>query len=463
MLGLQLNFRFFIFLLALGFAAYGNALGNGFVLDDHMLLDEGIIKNPWCILDHFRPGEDSFCYRPWLRVALTIGYAIFGDNSYGYHLINFLLLWLCAVLFYSLVFAISRDFWTAALAACFFLLHPYNSIFVNFITTVNVLLEMLFLLGSLLCVMGGNWVWSAIFFIFGLGCHESAILLPFCAWGLTGFRRTVVLWTIALLYFFWHMHYASFSSNIFDHYSQFQISIFQFFAGLLKLTYWYCSKLLYPSGIVFTWGVKAIAGLNGLLIFGFFALLGGSWITWRYLRVDKAQRWGAIWFAVGLIPLVLGSLAKPKWFLMIEPYWLFFSLMGFCLLLAREATKELVKPRRFLAGTMVVVILVSWIMTDRLYNHLWSNEAAYCQYWLLEFPGYRAIHQYLAQVYEIQGNWELAQEENFLSLTEHPADKFHYLMFKGLLMIKQRQSKELKERTAIEGTRNHFGDMTKNR
>ena len=255
--------------LAIGCAAYAGSFRNGFVLDDVLLLSPAV-KNPGLIARHFIPDPGSFCYRPMVQAALTVDYALFGPNPWGYHAANCVLLALGAFLFYVLLFSLFKDFSLAFLAALFFLAHPLNSIEVNHISTVNMLLQTIWMLGALcfLTTPYGRWIIAPALFVLAVLCHESAMVLPLAAAAMLYSARpqtlkqiflcTWPLWAVLALYFLFRMRYASLNAGLFDHFGQFQMGVPQYLASLTELMLWYGKKLIFPSGIVFTWGLPVV-------------------------------------------------------------------------------------------------------------------------------------------------------------------------------------------------------------
>jgi tetratricopeptide (TPR) repeat protein len=54
-------------------------------------------------------------------------------------------------------------------------------------------------------------------------------------------------------------------------------------------------------------------------------------------------------------------------------------------------------------------IVVLWVAMGHSYGPAWSNEIAYCRYWLSETPGYKEAEFYLANAYLKAGQYDLAR------------------------------------------------------
>lgn len=431
-----------LLLLGAGFLAYGSSLRNNFILDDPLLIDQ-VSRNPESILRYFDPAVQKFCYRPMLGIALTLQYGLFDIDPFGYHLTNLILLCGCGFLLYLLLLGLYGDRLLAASAGLLFVLHPFNSIYIYYVSTINVLLGLGFMLAALLFLKQTQKVSIALavaFFMAALCCHEMSLLLPVLAAFLYGWRRSVSLWAVLAVYLLWQTQFAHLNSNLLAHFAEFQMNPVQFLASGAQLLAWYLAKFFIPSGIVFTWGVPVERALAWAWCLGLLIFLAGGIYGLVKLPRTSVFRFSIVCLGGSSILLLFGSVAKPHWFLIIEPYWLPFALIGLCLGLA-----QLIVSSGKKAWPAAAVILIMWAVTDNIYARLWSNEKKYCYFWLEHFPGYKQIHNYLARAYSKTGDYEIAREHNLLSLSEHPQDRFNYLTDEGLLAIKQGRWKDAKK------------------
>ncbi len=120
-----------VLLLALGFAVYGNSLGNAFVLDDHHVIlgdprvGEGRIGE--LISGEYWPGpRGNLLYRPLTMVSFAVNWAV-SHEAWAFRLVNLLL----HVGVGFVLFLLARD-WTksvgvALIAACVFIVHPIHT------------------------------------------------------------------------------------------------------------------------------------------------------------------------------------------------------------------------------------------------------------------------------------------------------------------------------------------------
>ena len=166
--------------LALAFALYGNALGNGLVFDDDIIVtshyDLGSVEGVKTLLETR--------YRPVRHLSFALDHALWGRHAWGFHLSNVLYHALACALVFRVVrrLAGERAAWAAALL---FAIHPVQTEAVAYVSgRRDILVTIFFLLGFLsyltyrdtgrrrhiLALLG----WLAL----GAGTKESAVTLP---------------------------------------------------------------------------------------------------------------------------------------------------------------------------------------------------------------------------------------------------------------------------------------------
>jgi len=172
-----------IILLTAG--VYAVSLGNGFVLDDQLI----IVKNPQTLSLQsvpevlLSPDIIKPYYRPLNRATYILDYQLFGMNPAWYHAVNILVHLGSVLLLYTLCRRLFEDSGTALAVALIFAVHPANSEAVNFVSARNTLLAAFFSLASMLALLhsrekGKRWPLLAGFLFFcGLLCKETAFML----------------------------------------------------------------------------------------------------------------------------------------------------------------------------------------------------------------------------------------------------------------------------------------------
>ena len=126
-------------------------------------------------------------YRPLGQLTFAVDYRIWGLRPLGYHLTNTLLHLSCVVLTWHLARRLFQSPAHALIAATVFALHPVHTEAVTWVSGRFDLLVCLCALASALCCViwsgetrrSGFWGMASLaWFIVGLGCKETAIVLP---------------------------------------------------------------------------------------------------------------------------------------------------------------------------------------------------------------------------------------------------------------------------------------------
>ena len=175
---------------------YLSALRNPFAYDDwQTVVDNGSIRN---LSDLHYVFVSSF--RPVINLSYAVNYALSGSDSFGYHLTGLLIHMVNVVLLFYLTGDALDDaeartgrptgpawhLWARLGAAALWAVHPMMTEAVGYVSARSGLLCTSFLLASLLCLRR-SWtterrsllVLSLLFYGIGLGCKETAAMLPF--------------------------------------------------------------------------------------------------------------------------------------------------------------------------------------------------------------------------------------------------------------------------------------------
>jgi len=125
-----------VLVLLISFLAYLNTLHHQFVFDDFRIIVNNPFIKDWKYFpalfnhDYFKiSGELS--YRPLVTASYFMDYAVWGLNSFGFHLTNLILHTLNTFIVYLLLFKITRNFNLTVIACLFFSIHPILTETVN--------------------------------------------------------------------------------------------------------------------------------------------------------------------------------------------------------------------------------------------------------------------------------------------------------------------------------------------
>lgn len=110
-----------------------HTIGFDFVLydDDYLLYRNPVVQSLENIPDFFNPWVDregmGSEYLPLTTLSFALDYALYGDNSHGFHATNVLLYALCCWVLFLLLKRLFGDPWAAAAGAVLFAVHPLHT------------------------------------------------------------------------------------------------------------------------------------------------------------------------------------------------------------------------------------------------------------------------------------------------------------------------------------------------
>jgi hypothetical protein len=137
-------------------------------------------------------------YRPIGQLSFVADFLLWGVRSFGYHLTNVMLHLACTLLVWCLARRLFKAAGHALVATIAFALHPVHGEAVTWISGRFDLLVCAGVLASTLCylkwmddsVNGRQWLaMSVLWFAFGLGCKETALILPIVLLGIEVLRE----------------------------------------------------------------------------------------------------------------------------------------------------------------------------------------------------------------------------------------------------------------------------------
>lgn len=433
---------FAFILLFASFASYSNALHNNFMMDDYgLLIQDTRAHNIRYLFTNFIPdfrhmlniegSVGDVYYRPLPHVLFMLCFLSFGLEPLGYHLVNLLLLFLCALALYVFLKLLFNNTPLAFLTSLIFVVHPVNGVMVNYITAsafgVQVLAMLLSLMTFMLATeekrMAPRWALqglSLFLFLAALFCHETSLALPFYLVALLFVRDKYDLKQMTLLsvpyfilaggYFVFRMYFASIKVSILDKIAQFDISCLDYLASFGKVIVWYLQKLVTLDGIVLIWATAPVReyAWGWLLALLAIVCLIGTMIK-KYGRSD-ARTLGLLWFVTGFLPVSFACLFQPAIGIMMEPHWTLFANIGFFLWVAYGLLLIKEKWNAWIGTLVIFTLLVSYVTVSREYNRLWADEKKYCQYWLNEVPGYTDVMFFQASAYMREGDYPKARK-----------------------------------------------------
>ena len=187
----------YFLLMALACGVYSNALGNGFVSDDHIQLLGNPLVTGWQkipeIFQHgiwaFTGGAASNYYRPAQTVLYLALYSVFGFDAFAFHLVLVLIHGANTLLVYSLGRRLLKSRDAALVAGIVFAVHPIHSeavvwiaVFPDVLLTAVVLAALLWFVRWDAAPRRGQIAGlAALFFLALLIKEPGAMLVPLLA------------------------------------------------------------------------------------------------------------------------------------------------------------------------------------------------------------------------------------------------------------------------------------------
>ncbi len=467
-------------LLAVAAVPYLNALGNGFVYDDH----QQILTNPYLRSFHYlRPifttsvwsflggsaGVTNY-YRPLMLFGYLMCYRGFGANAFVFHLVNLLMHLAVVLLVYKLTARLFGDRNVAILAALIFALHPIHTESVDWVGAVTDIELTLFFLAGFWFYLGiprlttsrpsRRWVGAQagvlVCMALGLLSKEQAVMLPVVSTifehlyrddrGRTTIAEKIAryapAWALVPIYLLVRAH---FLGAFMPSPSRSGLALEKEILSAGALLFQYVAKMLWPARLsayyVFpgSWSVLLPQVLGGILVVLASAALFA--FCWRRARMVS---FGLIWFLVTLLPVLNIRIMPTAAF---AERYLYLPSVGFCWILAWSGT-ELVKWAELRGKPWRVVIaaaaaLLAFLAAARIVvrNRDWRDDVRFYQSALAASPNSYAMHADFGKYYWELGQRQLAEREWRAAAAIEP-DAVVVLSNLGLLLTEEQRYDE---------------------
>jgi protein O-mannosyl-transferase len=181
--------RALLVLVPLGAYAWG--LGNGFVWDDHRVIERGrlieSLRNVPLLFTHdtlynsdggwYEAHASVDTYRPLTMTTFFVERAVFGLRPLPYHLDSVLIHVGCVLLLFVVGRRLALSESASLLGALLFAAHPALGEAVHWVNGRSDPLFMLALLGAVALWLGGATLWPALLVLLATLCKETAFLL----------------------------------------------------------------------------------------------------------------------------------------------------------------------------------------------------------------------------------------------------------------------------------------------
>jgi hypothetical protein len=312
-------------ILAVTFAIYYPAMHGSFIWDDDTFVTKPELRSMHGLWRIWFEPRTTLQYYPLLYSAFWLQHRLWGDEPFGYHVVNLIL----HLLIVAAVYAVLRKLQVpgALLAAGIFALHPVHAETVAWISEQKNTLSGVFYVGGMLAYLHfdtqvqtqGRRAW--LFYFLGLGLFLLSILsksvtatLPAALLVIFWWKRGLLSWrqdVLPLVPFF----VFGISVGLFTAYAEYEwvgatggtydLSMIQRLMLAPRIVLFYLAKLLLPVHLAFSyphWDINPRDWTQWLYPVGAFAILVSSWALRHRSRAPLA----AFLFFVGTLFPVLG-------------------------------------------------------------------------------------------------------------------------------------------------------------
>lgn len=390
---------------AIGVLCFAAGLGNEFIGDDLAIFGQRLSAPRWHDFpNYFRQSYwDNLhlagLYRPVGLSLLALQRRIFGDWTVGYHIVSLCTHVACSLLVLRLLLHLMGKR-TAWVAAALFACHPIHA---EAVLPVYGQLDLFATAFVLLAINGyvvdTQSVWCVprrlalvVLFALGLGCKESAAVLPPIAMLVRGLylcrqqpgrRRWLggddwLLWgTLAV---FLCMRWRVIGTVVLP--PQAEVALGYPFALRLKLVLVGLAHAIRLS--IIPWGQTIHYGHLRDVVFGY-PVNEGLWILsalaaviWAWTKVDRRVLvFGGGWFLIGLSPVLniipIGAVVAERFF-----YLPSVGVVAFLGHIVDQAW-QVAGPKRMVAtATLVVVLCMGFLLSVRVCHQWRSRESLWC-------------------------------------------------------------------------------------
>lgn len=438
--------------------AFFNSLDGQFVYDDRLQ----VVRNPtitnvaniprmfvqsvWQFLNEADKAAAGPYYRPLFNVALIVNYALFGLQTFGWHLVSLLTHLLVVFLVYRLArqWTLPRE--TALAVALLFGLHPAHSESVAWIAALPDPLAAVFVLASLLfyerhyhgqakskAALGASIALAsaavlskevAVMFAVFLFVRELLDRAPDQSLGsaLTqAAKRAAPYFAVVVLYVV--MRYAVLGFLRQDDATSARITRFEVLLTIPSVLLRYVRMLFVPYPLAVVYNNTYVTSVADPRFWGaalvVCAILAAA--VWLVRRSAVGRR--ALAFTIIFILPVLNLKAfRPQESLLHDRY-LYLPSIGFCLLIAMAmawlASRLVTRERQVFAAATAVMAFALFVLTFNQ-NLTWQSEAAMTGHALQVTPNWPFMHNYIGAYAFEQNRYSDAERAYLDALNDDP-------------------------------------------
>ncbi len=424
-----------ILLLALPTLAYLNTLQNGFVWDDkYIITDNPYVRDIGNIPSYFissatQGSYDMKVYRPLRQMMFTVEYTLWGNNHFGYHLINILLHAINCILVYKLLthFLLSRS--AAILATLFYSIHPVHTEAVANITgRTDILFLCFYLAGLLFYIKAGNGrcrssflCLAVISYCLSLFSKEMAVTFPLIilltdlCLGEKKVDRLTKATPFYLLLVFITAAYLILRTSAIAGIGQGEYHADSLYITLLSQSavFWKYTKLFFlPLPLSARYDIVLIEHFFNPYTIGLIsAITAMTAATIIYLRKGQLPLFifGIWWFFITLLPV---SNIIPISAAMMGERYLYLPTLGLCIALFSLIDSYISRGyRTVFISILFVPLLAAFFYLTHSRNTVWKDDRTLFEDTVKKAPDSLAVHWNLFEIYRNSGEKKKAAQQ----------------------------------------------------
>lgn len=466
---LSKNNYLILLLLTVVTACYWNSFSGEFLSDDIILVTKNYdIRNLSNIpalftRDYFGAGHNDKIYRPIIHLSLAINYYFGGLNTFGYHLVNFILHLINGLLIYRLTLHYTQGRDIAFLNAIFFLAHPVRTEAVSWVSGRSELLSAFFFLLSwtaFIELKRGRYSLTALLFLLALLSKESTAVLPavilmtefYKSYRWDGLRRwlseRLASYSIFLLPLFIYIlaRLAALGTLTVPNTSQFfkdmgvETRLCTMAIGFLH----YFKLLVWPATLCFDYDFSVIPRQDSITVevaISAAVVLGIFLIGVALVRRQPIISYSILFFFLTIF--IASNILVPVG-IMISERVLYIPAISIGLILAELLSTLYRRQERFLQAASIILtfaILVPASMRCVERNKDWQNAKSYGEAYVRDTPGNVKGRFVRAAVFESEGRLREAEEEYRLAVALSP-NLTHTHSALGVFLYQQKRYQE---------------------
>ncbi len=411
------NLRAVLLIILVGGVVYFNSLNGSFIWDDVMLVQKnGYIKG-WGHVGDIFSGHistkhvDFKFYRPLQMLSYAADNALWGENPFGYHLLNIILHLLVAFSVFRFSSIVLRSGKAGLFTALFFVVHPIHTGAVSYISGRSDLLAALFIFLTLILYIRSFetknrtiWWYSLVFCVCAFLARETAIILA----GLLllyhysfgkGIEKGRFIPFVVLMLIYVIARF-TFLSHVMGGESD-TIPFLGRVAGSFAAFFTYLKLLFFPYPLHMEYGIRSFSILDIRVMAGLILLiLSVAYVLGQRRKTDRIVFFCLAWFLAALVPV---SNLYPINAYMAE-HWMYVPSVGLFMIagrfLADMSDKE--KYAKPVLVFIISLIAVYGVVTVKQ-NGYWTSPEVFYEKTLKYASDSSRMYNNLGNVYMNEG------------------------------------------------------------